>query len=121
MPKGKGPKGISPVNGQPIPRGRQFTSETARQARQKRTEKEAAKKSITEAFKANMTKEFTDAKTGKVMTGAEIMAQSIINGAMHGNAKMIELALAIMGETPVQKVGVTIDVEDLTPLADMLK
>ena len=119
MPKKK--QAVSPVNGQPVPAGRKFTSETAREAQRKRTEKERARKSITEAFKANMTKEFTDAKTGKVMTGAEIMAQSIINGAMHGNAKMIELALAITGETPATKVGVTIDVEDLTPLADMLK
>ena len=97
---------VSPINGQPLPRGRQFTSETAREARRKRTEKEKAQKSITEAFKARMHHVFTDPKTGQQRTGAEIIADSIIKGAMGGNAKMVEIALDIMGETPVRRIEV---------------
>ena len=41
---------VSPVNGVPTPRGRPFTSETAREAARKRNEQAAAKKSITAAF-----------------------------------------------------------------------
>jgi|GEM_PF-4535228 len=50
---------VSPVNGVPTPRGRPFTQETAREARQKRENKEKARKSITEAFKRRMTESIT--------------------------------------------------------------
>lgn len=103
------PKGVSPVNGQPLPRGKPFTSETAREARRKRAEKEAEQSRITDAFKKRMNETFTDKKTGKTMTGAEIIADSIIKGANNGNAKMVEIALALMGETPVKKIDVSAD------------
>lgn len=102
----KNDKIVSPINGQPLPRGRQFTSETAREARRKRTEKEQRQKSITEAFKARMSHVFVDPKTGQQRTGAEIIADSIIKGAMGGNAKMVEIALDIMGETPIKRIEV---------------
>ena len=102
----KSKQAVSPINGQPLPRGRQFTSETAREARRKRAEKEKAQKSITEAFKARMLHVFTDPKTGQQRTGAEIIADSIIKGAANGNAKMVEIALDIMGETPVKRYEV---------------
>ena len=93
-------KPVSPVNGQPVPRGRQFTSETAREARAKRTAKERQAKSIKEAFVALMEREFTDEK-GLTKTGAELMAQAILKGAVNGNAKMVDIALALMDETPL--------------------
>lgn len=111
------PKGVSPVNGQPLPRGKPFTSESAREARQKRTEKEQQTKSITEAFKKRMNEEFTDAK-GRTMTGAEIIADSIIKGANNGNAKMVEIALALMGETPAKKIDIGVD-DPLIVMLDM--
>lgn len=91
---------VSPVNGQPLPRGRQFTSETAREARRKRTEKEQAQKSITAAFMQLMGEVVTVDKNGRQYTGAQAIAQSIIKGAMKGNAEMVKIALAIAGETP---------------------
>ena len=94
-------KNVSPVNGQPVPRGRPFTSETARQARQKRAEKEHERKSITEAFKKLLTEEFFDESTGKTRTGAEMLALSILNGALNGNGKMVEIALALIDESPL--------------------
>lgn len=99
-------KAVSPVNGQPIPRGRQFTSETAREARRKRTEKEAAQKSITAAFMQLMGEVVTTDKNGRQYTGAQAIAQSIIKGAMKGNAEMVKISLALTGETPVKKIEV---------------
>lgn len=94
---------MSPVNGQPLPRGKPFTSETAREARQKRTEKDNERQSIAAAFRKNMNQVFKDEK-GNEMTGAEIIAQSIIKGANNGNAKMVEIALSLMGEKPSDTV-----------------
>lgn len=63
-----------------------------------------------------MNDEFVD-KNGRIITGADIIAESIIKGANNGNAKMVEIALAIMGETPkmtdndiLEAVRVIIDV-----------
>lgn len=92
-------KAVSPVNGVPTPRGKPFTPETAREARQKRTEKEREEKSIVEAFKRALAEEYMD-KSGKTRTGAEMIAASIIKGAVNGNAKIIEIALALIGELP---------------------
>lgn len=100
-------KAVSPVNGVPTPRGKPFTPETAREARQKRTEKEAAERSITAAFMALMGEIVTtDKKTGEQYTGAQAIARSIIMGAMKGNAEMVKISLALAGETPVAKIAV---------------
>ena len=96
---------VSPVNGQPLPRGRPFTSETAREARQKRTKEDSERRSIARAFRERMTEKFRD-ENGNELTGAEIIAQSIIKGANAGNAKMVEIALALMGEKPAEVVNV---------------
>ena len=53
------------------------------------------------------------------MTGADILAEAIIKGAINGNAKMIEIALEINGEKA--RIGINADVEDLSPLAEMLR
>ena len=108
-------KPVSPINGQPLPRGKQFTSETAREAARKSAEVRAQKKSIANEFKKRMNQTFRD-ELGNEMTGAEIIAQSIIKGANNGNAKMVEIALGLMGERPVdmyssvEPVRVIIDV-----------
>lgn len=98
---------VSPVNGQPVPRGRKFTSETAREAQKKRSENARAKKSITAAFQSMMNEVVTVDKSGREYTGAQAIARAIINGAMHGNAKMVEIALALCGETPSVRVTVS--------------
>ena len=112
-------KAVSPVNGQPLPRGRQFTSETAREARAKRTAKEAAQKSITSAFLQYMGEVVAVEKDGTALTGAQAIAKSIIRGATKGNAEMVKIALAITGETPSTKIQ--IDSGSLADLIDGLK
>lgn len=110
---------VSPVNGQPVPRGRQFTSETAREARRKRAEKEQAQKSITAAFLKYMGEIVATEKDGTQLTGAQAIAKSIIRGATKGNAEMVKIALAITGETPSTKI--TINDGALADLIDGLK
>ena len=110
---------VSPVNGQPVPRGRQFTSETAREARRKRTEKENAQKSITAAFLQYMGEVVLIEKDGTKLTGAQAIAKSIIRGATKGNAERVKIALAITGETPSTKI--TIANGQLADLIDGLK
>lgn len=97
---------VSPVNGQPLPRGKPFTSETAREARQKRTKKDAERRSIAEEFRKRMNETFRDDQ-GNELSGAEIIAQSIIKGANNGNARMVEIALGLMGEKPPERVYIS--------------
>lgn len=99
------PRPVSPVNGQPLPRGKPFTSESAREARQKRTEAEKERKSIAAEFRKKLNETFTD-DSGNRMSGAEIVAMSIIKGANNGNAKMVEIALGLLGEKPAETVNV---------------
>jgi hypothetical protein len=88
-----------------MPRGKPFTAESARAARQKRTEKERREKSISKAFMALLEREYKN-ENGSVHTGAELIAQAIIKGAVSGNPKLIELSLALSGETPTAKVEI---------------
>ena len=100
---------VSPVNGQPIPRGKPFTSETAREARQKRTKIEAERQSIAQAFRKNMLELQTVKEGGKEVqrTGAEIIARSIMTACNKGNANAMNIALALMGEKPAENINIT--------------
>ena len=97
---------VSPVNGQPLPRGRPFTSETAREAARKANANKAAKKSITAAFLQYMGEFVAVEPDGTRLTGAQAIAKSIIKGASKGNAEMVKIALAITGETPSTKIQI---------------
>lgn len=110
---------VSPVNGQPLPRGRQFTSETAREAARKRNAKAAAKKSITAAFMQYMGEVVTVDKDGNEYTGAQAIAKAIIKGAIKGNAEMVKISLALINETPTAKI--TVSTGQLADLIDGLK
>ena len=113
----KQPK-VSPVNGQPLPHGKRFTSETAREARAKRTKIDAERKSIAQAFRKNMLElhEMRD-RSGKVVqkTGAEIIAESIMVACNKGNANAMNIALGLMGEKPVEKIAIS------APNAEIIK
>lgn len=91
---------VSPINGQRTPRGKPFTSESAREAARKGQQKRAAQKSITAAFMQYMGEIVATEKDGTQLTGAQAIAKSIIRGAAKGNAEMVKIALALTGETP---------------------
>lgn len=110
---------VSPVNGQPTPRGKPFTSESAREAARKKNAKYAAQKSITAAFLELMSEIVTVDKNGKQYTGAQAIAQSIVRGAMKGSPEMVKISLALCGETPSTKI--TVESGQLAELIDGLK
>lgn len=85
--------------------GKQFTSENARDMQKRSTVSKNEKRSIARAFRERLTAEFTDDK-GNKMTGAEIIAMSIYKGANNGNAKMVEIALGLLGEKPAETVNI---------------
>jgi hypothetical protein len=93
------------VNGQPTPKNRPITPENAREYQKKAQKSIREKRSIANAFKERLTMEFTDDK-GNKMSGAEIIAMSIFKGANNGNAKMVEIALGLLGEKPAETVNV---------------
>lgn len=112
------PGKFSPVNGQPLPYGKRFTSETAREARAKRTNIEKERRSIAQAFIKNMCEvhEMRD-RNGKIVqkTGAEIIAESIMVACNKGNANAMNIALGLMGEKPAEKIAIS------APNADVIK
>lgn len=112
---------VSPVNGQPLPRGKPFTSDSAREARQKRTNIEAERKSIAQAFRKNMVELQTVRENGKEVqrTGAEIIARSIMTACNKGNANAMNIALALMGEKPIDTVSII--TSDFTALDDAFR
>ena len=103
---------ISPVNGQPLPKGREITSENAREMNARAMKSIREKRSIANAFKERLTMEFTDDK-GNKMSGAEIIAMSIYKGANNGNARMVEIALGLLGEKPAETVNVNMPDPDV--------
>lgn len=114
----KNERPVSPRNGQPLPRGRPFTSETAREAAQKSNHLQAERKSIAAAFRKNMTELQTVKEGGKEVqrTGAEIIARSIMTACNKGNANAMNIALALMGEKPAENINIT--TTDFTALDD---
>ena len=100
---------VSPINGQPLPRGKPFTSDSAREARQKRTRIESERQSIAAAFRKNMLELQTVKEGGKEVqrTGAEIIARSIMTACNKGNANAMNIALGLMGEKPVDAISIT--------------
>lgn len=103
---------ISPVNGQPTPVHRPITPQNAREYQKKAMQSIREKRSIANAFKERLTMEFTDDK-GNKMSGAEIIAMSIYKGANNGNAKMVEIALGLLGEKPAETVNVNMPDPDV--------
>lgn len=99
---------VSPRNGQPLPRGKPFTSETAREAAQKSNHLQAERKSIAASFRKNMMELMTVKENGKEVqrTGAEIIARSIMTACNKGNANAMNIALALMGEKPAEAISI---------------
>lgn len=112
---------ITLKNGNKQSKGREFTSETAREARMKRTIKERNEKSITEAVKKLISQEWED-KNGKKACGADIIAQTIFTQAQKGNTRMVEFLVALIGEKPVDRVEINnINPETVAEVEELIK
>ena len=96
---------VSPINGQPLPKGRQFTSETAREAAKKSNEKQALERSLRKCLLKELSKTRL-MKDGRELTGREAMCEAAVAMSLK-NPKFWELIRDTIGEKPTDKLDVS--------------
>lgn len=100
----------SPVNGQPLPQGRQWkTSEEAREAGKKGGKRSAQvrreRKTLRQELEILLTEEIHD-KNGKAMDTQKALGTSLIKAALNGSVQAFVAIRDTIGEKPVEKVDV---------------
>lgn len=108
---------VSPVNGQPLPRGKPFTKddERAKNAGKRSGKARGERKTLREDLLALLKEEITDKKSGRVMETQAALSAALIKQALSGNTKAYEIIRDTIGEKPVEKVAVT------TPAPDVIE
>lgn len=101
---GEDNKPVSPINGQPVPRGKPFTSETAREAAQKSNEKQALERTLRECLLKELSKKRT-MKDGREMTGREAMCEAAVAMSLK-NPRFWELVRDSIGEKPTDNLNI---------------
>lgn len=101
---------VSPVNGQPLPKGRQWqTSEEAREAGKKGGRRSAQvrreRKTMRQELEYLLTEEIHD-KNGKAMNTQKALGTSLIKAALNGSVQAFIAIRDTIGEKPVEKVDV---------------
>ena len=114
MEKEKRP--VSPVNGQPLPRGKPFepgerAREIGRNGGRKSQKKAKERKTLREDLLTLLREEITDKKSGRVMETQAALSAALIKQALSGNTKAYEIIRDTIGEKPVEKVEQMIDVD----------
>lgn len=102
---------VSPINGQPLPRGKPFTSETAREAGKKGGRKAGinirARKTLREDLLAVLTDmEIPEKNSGKMVPVQEALSTALIKAALSGNVRAYEIIRDTAGEKPVENVNI---------------
>lgn len=116
MSKSKGPPGkklrdekgrfVSPINGQPLPKGKQFTKENASEMGKKSGEARRRKADLRELCRVWMEEIVGTGKDGQPITGGEMMVRVAAKELAKGNSKFWELMRDTAGFKPVDKVMV---------------
>ena len=114
----------SPINGQVLPRGRPFTSETAREAGKKGGRKAGinirARKTLREELLNVLTDMTIPGKNGgKELPVQEALSVSLIRSALSGNVRAFEIIRDTIGEKPVENV--TLVTSNFSALDDAFK
>lgn len=101
---------VSPVNGQPLPRGKPFQQgeqqrEVARKggkrSAQVKKERKTLREDLLELLKADIT-----AKDGRTMQTQAALSTALIQQALKGNTKAYEIIRDTIGEKPVENVAI---------------
>lgn len=102
---------VSPVNGQPLPIGKPFTTgdSRAREAQLKGAATKRARKTLREELLALLSGDIVDRK-GRTVQAQTAMSNALLKEALQGNTKAFEIIRDTIGEKPVDKVMVA-DVE----------
>lgn len=106
---------VSPVNGQPLPRGKPFVTgdERARKAGKRSAQKRAERKTLREELLALLTVEITSKDGTKTGSTQEAISRAMIQKAMKGDVRAFEIIRDTIGEKPVDKVAVTTPAPDV--------
>lgn len=103
---------VSPVNGQPLPRGRPFlTSEQAREAGKKGGKKSAQKRKERKTLREDLIATLTDMEipqkeTGKKIPVQEALSIAVIKAALNGNVRAYEIIRDTIGEKPIENLNI---------------
>jgi len=99
------PKGYSPINGQPIPEGKQFVTgdSRAREAQRKGAESKKARRSLREELITLL--EVETKVNGKMRSAQESMSVALLKQAIKGNTRAFEIIRDTIGEKPVENVN----------------
>ena len=101
---------VSPVNGQPLPRGKPFeTSEQAREAGKKGGKRSGEKRKERKTLREDLLAVLTDMaipekNTGKMIPVQEALSTALIKAALSGNVRAFEIIRDTVGEKPVENV-----------------
>lgn len=106
---------VSPVNGQPLPRGKPFepgdrAREIGRKGGKRSKQVQKERKTLREELLVLLGEEVTDKNTGRVMPTQAAISAALIKQAISGNYRAFEIIRDTIGEKPVEKVMVA-DVE----------
>lgn len=111
---------VSPVNGQPLPRGKPFepgerAREIGRNGGRKSQKKAKERKTLREDLLAVLTDMTIPQKdTGKKVPVQEALSIAVIKAALNGNVRAYEIIRDTIGEKPAEKISFT------TPPAEVI-
>lgn len=102
---------VSPVNGQPLPRGKPFEQgeqqrETARKGGRKSAQVRAERKSLREDLLLLLKEQITDKNSGRQMETQAALSAALIKQALSGNTKAYEIIRDTIGEKPVDNLTI---------------
>ena len=102
---------VSPVNGQPLPRGKPFepgemAREKGRNGGKKTAQIRRERKTLREELLALLQEEITDRNTGRTMETQAAMTAALLKQALNGNTKAYEIIRDTIGEKPVDNVNI---------------
>lgn len=103
---------VSPVNGQPLPRGRPFepgerAREIGRHGGRNSQKKAKERKTLREDLLATLTDmEIPQKETGKKIPVQEALSIAVIKAALNGNVRAYEIIRDTIGEKPVENLNI---------------
>lgn len=109
MPDGTRP--VSPVNGQPVPEGKQFERseeqrQLARKAGKRSGEVRRARKTLRDELLTLLSERRAD-KQGHMVQVQTAMSTALIKSALGGSVRAYEVIRDTIGEKPVENVALT--------------
>lgn len=102
---------VSPVNGQPLPRGKPFepgerAREIGRNGGRNSQKKAKERKTLREDLLTLLREEIRDKNSGRTMGTQAALSAALIKQALSGNTKAYEIIRDTIGEKPVENVNI---------------